>query len=75
MESRAASAILFRFATFEVDTARKTLPRSATRIKIQDQLFRLLLLLREQPGEIVNLKALLENLRPKGTYAPWPVRK
>ena len=70
MESRAASVILFHFATFEVDIARKTLPRSATHIKIQDQRFASCCFSGSSRKKLSTLKALLENLRPKGICAP-----
>jgi len=58
MEQTTASGNLFRFGTFEVDSAGGTLTRSGARIKIQEQPFRLLLILLERPGEIVSREEL-----------------
>jgi DNA-binding winged helix-turn-helix (wHTH) protein/ATP/maltotriose-dependent transcriptional regulator MalT/TolB-like protein len=71
MERGAASGILFRFGTFEVDTVRNTLTRSGARVKIQDQPFRLLLFLLERPGEVVSREELRQRLWPEGTYVDF----
>ena len=43
-----------RFGTFEADPAARELLRAGRRINLQDQPFRLLLLLIEHPGEVVS---------------------
>jgi len=71
MERGAAPGGIFRFGTFEVDPARNTLTRSGSRVKIQDQPFRLLLLLLERPGDIVSREELRQKLWPEGTYVDF----
>ena len=71
MEQTTASGNLFRFGTFEVDSAGGTLTRSGARIKIQEQPFRLLLILLERPGEIVSREELRQRLWPEGTYVDF----
>lgn len=71
MERPASSGILFRFGLFEADPARNTLTRSGLRVKIQEQPFRLLLLLLERPGEVVTREQLRQRLWPEGTYVDF----
>lgn len=52
MEPKTASANLLRFGTFEVDNGSGTLTRSGARVKIQEQPFRLLLILLERPEKL-----------------------
>jgi DNA-binding winged helix-turn-helix (wHTH) protein/tetratricopeptide (TPR) repeat protein len=71
MDAGVGSGNLFRFGTFEADSAEGTLTRSGIRIKIQEQPFRLLLLLLERPGEIVSREELKQGLWPEGTYVDF----
>src|SRR3954468_6001035 len=71
MEQMPASASLFRFGMFEADSVNCTLTRSGARIKIQEQPFRLLLLLLERPGEVVSREELRQRLWPEGTYVDF----
>jgi len=71
MEQTTASASLFRFGIFEADSGNYTLTRSGARVKIQEQPFRLLLLLLERPGEIVSREELRQRLWPEGTYVDF----
>lgn len=66
-----ASANIFRFGLFEADAARGTLTRSGLRVKVQDQPFRVLLVLLERPGEIVSREELRQKLWPEGTYVDF----
>jgi DNA-binding winged helix-turn-helix (wHTH) protein/tetratricopeptide (TPR) repeat protein len=68
MEQTTASGTLFRFGIFEVDSANGTLTRSGARVKIQEQPFRLLLMLLHRPGDIVTREELRQHLWPQGTY-------
>jgi DNA-binding winged helix-turn-helix (wHTH) protein/tetratricopeptide (TPR) repeat protein len=61
----------FRFGLFEADVSNKILTRNGVRVKIQDQPFRVLLLLLEHPGEIVSRDQLRINLWPDGTYVDF----
>ena len=71
MERSAAPATLFRFGLFEADAARGTLTRHGVRVRIQDQPFRVLILLLEKPGEIVSREVLRQKLWPEGTYVDF----
>ncbi len=71
MDGRAASAIIFRFGLFEADANSVTLMRNGVRVKIQDQPFRVLVLLLERPGEIVTREELRQRLWPEGTYVDF----
>lgn len=62
---------IFRFGQFEADTARYTLARKGVLVKVQDQPFRVLLLLLERPGEIVTREELRQKLWPDGTYVDF----
>jgi DNA-binding winged helix-turn-helix (wHTH) protein/tetratricopeptide (TPR) repeat protein len=71
MEPVVSSRPIFRFGLFEADTARGTLTRDGVRVKIQDQPFRVLILLLENPGEIVTREELRRELWPEGTYVDF----
>lgn len=62
---------MFRFGLFEADEAKSTLSRGGTPVKIQEQPFRLLLLLLERPGEIITREELRQRLWPDGTYVDF----
>jgi DNA-binding winged helix-turn-helix (wHTH) protein/Tfp pilus assembly protein PilF/TolB-like protein len=61
----------FRFGLFEADVSNKTLTRNGVRSKIQDQPFRVLLLLLDRPGEIVTRDELRTSLWPDGTFVDF----
>ncbi len=71
MERAVASAHVFRFGLFEADVARNSLTRNGVRVKIQEQPFRVLILLLEQPGEILTREELRQKLWPEGTYVDF----
>src|ERR1700730_8247381 len=71
MERLAASARIFRFGLFEANAARSTLSRGGLRIRLQEQPFRVLLLLLERPGEITTREELRQQLWPEGTYVDF----
>lgn len=71
MERVVASANIFRFGLFEADAARNLLTRAGMRVKIQDQPFRVLVLLLERPGEIVTREELRKKLWAEGTYVDF----
>ncbi len=56
---------------FEANSADGALSRSGTKVKIQEQPFRLLLLLLERPGEVVTREELRQRLWPEGTYVDF----
>ena len=71
MERAAASARIFRFGLFEADLARNSLTRAGVRVKIQEQPFRVLIILLERPGEVVTREELRQKLWPEGTYVDF----
>jgi DNA-binding winged helix-turn-helix (wHTH) protein/tetratricopeptide (TPR) repeat protein len=71
MERIAPEARIFRFGLFEADTGRRTLIRSGSRVKLQDQPFRVLILLLELPGEILTREELRQELWPEGTHVDY----
>ena len=71
MERAAASGIVFHFGLFEANPLDGVLRRSGTKVKIQEQPFRLLLLLLERPGEVVTREELRQRLWAEGTYVDF----
>ncbi len=71
MERPALSSKIFRFGLFEADPAGNRLTRNGLRVKIQDQPFRVLVLLLERPGEIVPRNDLRQMLWPEGTHVDF----
>ena len=71
MERSVLSANIFRFGLFEADAGRSTLTRGGVRVKIQDQPFRVLILLLERPGQTVTREELRQRLWPEGTYVDF----
>jgi DNA-binding winged helix-turn-helix (wHTH) protein len=62
---------VFQFGLFEANPVDGLLRRSGTKVKIQEQPFRLLLLLLEHPGEVVTREELRLRLWPEGTYVDF----
>ncbi len=62
---------MYRFGAFEVDPRSHELRRSGVRIKVQEQLFVLLLKLLERPGELVTRDALRVALWPADTFVDF----
>jgi DNA-binding winged helix-turn-helix (wHTH) protein/tetratricopeptide (TPR) repeat protein len=71
MEHAVESGHVFCFGLFEADPARGILNRSGARVKVQEQPFRLLLLLLERPGEVVSRDELRQKLWPEGTFVDF----
>jgi len=71
MERAAASGVVFHFGLFEANPLDGALSRNGTKVKIQEQPFRLLLLLLERPGEVVTREELRQRLWPEGTYVDF----
>jgi len=69
--SAASPSVRFRFGVFEANPADGALSRNGTKVKIQEQPFRLLLLLLERPGEVVTREELRQRLWPEGTYVDF----
>ncbi len=60
-----------RFGAFELDLAAGELRKSGLRVRLQEQPFRLLALLVQRPGEVVNREELREKLWPSDTYVDF----
>lgn len=71
MESAVSSGQVFRFGLFEADVNRNTLKRKGVRVKIQDQPFRVLILLLERRGEIITREELRQKLWPEGIFVDF----
>lgn len=71
MERAVISSQVFRFGLFEADPSNSTLTRNGVRVKIQDQPFRVLILLLQRPGEIITREELRQKLWPEGTYVDF----
>ena len=67
--SQARSVV--RFATFEVDLNAGELRQRGGRVRIQEQPFRLLVALLEQPGETISRDQLRERLWPSDTFVDF----
>jgi Tol biopolymer transport system component/DNA-binding winged helix-turn-helix (wHTH) protein len=57
-----------RFGLFDVDLIHGILSRQGTRLKLQDQPFRILTMLLQKPGEIVTREELRQALWEEGTH-------
>lgn len=71
MDLRQNDGFIFRFGLFEADPAESLLTRNGVRTKIQDQPFRVLILLLQRPGEIVTREELRQGLWPEGTHVDY----
>jgi Tol biopolymer transport system component/DNA-binding winged helix-turn-helix (wHTH) protein len=60
-----------RFGTFEVDLLAGELRKADRKIRIQEQPFRILVLLLEQPGEVVRRDDIIQSLWPDGTFVDY----
>src|SRR6059036_765418 len=59
------------FGSFEVDVVAGELRRQGLKIRLQDQPFRLLVLLLERAGEVVTREEVREKLWPADTYVDF----
>src|SRR6478736_8915031 len=60
-----------RFSVFEVDLRSGELRRSGVRIKLQDQPFRLLLILLDHAGDVVTREELQRQIWPSDTFVDF----
>lgn len=61
----------YRFSVFEVNSASGELLRQGVRVKLQEQPFRLLVLLLERSGEVVSREELRGQLWPEDTFVEF----
>lgn len=64
-------SIVYRFGLFEADPGTGTLTRSGAPVRIQEQPFRVLIALLEQPQEVVSREHLRRRLWPDGTFVDF----
>lgn len=62
---------IIRFGDFEVDVRAGELRRGGTRIKLQQQPFRVLVLLLERAGDVVTREELRQSIWPAGTFVEF----
>jgi cholera toxin transcriptional activator len=67
----ASSGKVVRFGTFEVDLVSGELRKNGTRIRLQEQPFRVLAMLLERPGEMVTREDLRSQLWPGDTFVDF----
>jgi DNA-binding winged helix-turn-helix (wHTH) protein/tetratricopeptide (TPR) repeat protein len=71
MESLTRSHRILRFGVYEADLAAGELRKHGTRIKLQEQPFQILLVLLENPGELVTREALRRKLWATDTFVDF----
>ena len=71
MHPQVSSTHKFCFGQFEADSTNNTLTRNGTRVKIQEQPFRVLILLLEARGDLVSRETFRQCLWPDGTHVDF----
>ncbi|MGC2357057.1 MAG: tetratricopeptide repeat protein [Candidatus Acidiferrum sp.] len=71
MDTSVQSRRVYRFGLFEADANSGELLRRGTRVKLQDQPFRLLVVLLGHAGEVVSREQLRQQLWPSDTYVEF----
>jgi DNA-binding winged helix-turn-helix (wHTH) protein/tetratricopeptide (TPR) repeat protein/TolB-like protein len=70
-EDFGAGEIRYTFGLYVLDPANGTLTRSSVRVRLQEQPFRLLLLLVERAGQIVSREEIRNRLWPQNTFVEF----
>ena len=65
------SASVVRFGAFELDLRTGELRKHGIRVRLQDQPFQILLMLLEQPGQVVTREQLHQKLWAEGTFVDF----
>jgi hypothetical protein len=65
------SASIVRFGAFELDLQAGELRKHGLKIKLQDQPFQILVMLLEQPGQVVTREQLHQKLWAEGTFVDF----
>jgi DNA-binding winged helix-turn-helix (wHTH) protein len=65
------SGTVYQFGPFEVDSSSGELLKNGSRIKLQDQPYRLLIALLENPGEVISREALRNSLWQDDTFVDF----
>jgi DNA-binding winged helix-turn-helix (wHTH) protein len=71
MSPPALSRRVYRFGVFKVDLGKRELLRRGSPVRLQDQPFRILCMLLQQPGEAVTREELRQALWPSDTYVEF----
>lgn len=71
MDTHLHARRVYRFGLFEADASSGQLQRRDSRVKLQDQPFRLLIILLEQAGDVVSREQLRQLLWPSDTYVEF----
>ena len=71
MENPVSKARCYRFDIFTLDVRTGELTRAGVRLPLREQPLQLLLLLLEQPGELVSRETLVSRLWPAGTFVDF----
>jgi eukaryotic-like serine/threonine-protein kinase len=69
--SSPTSAGIICFGEFEADLRSRELRRNGARVRLPDQAFRVLAILLERPGELVNREAFQKELWPSDTFVDF----
>ena len=70
-DNSAAPEISYSFGLYVLDPANGTLTRDSVRVRVQEQPFRLLLLLVERAGQIVSREEIRNRLWPQNTFVEF----
>ena len=70
-DSSPAPEVSYRFGLYVLDPGDGTLTRDSVRVRLQDQPFRLLLLLVERAGQIVSREEIRNRLWPQNTFVEF----
>src|ERR1700726_3135548 len=68
LEPEVQPTLAVRFGLFDVDLVHGIITRQGTRLKLQDQPFRILTILLQRPGEIITREELRQALWQEGTH-------
>src|SRR5215471_17471721 len=71
MASPAGQRNVFRFGLYEADSGSGQLLKQGIHVRLQDQPFRMLILLLERAGEVVTREDLREKLWPQNTFVEF----
>ena len=67
----APTRLIYRFATYEADPATGELRKAGVRIRLQEQPFRVLIMLLERPNQLVTREEIRQQLWPADTFVDF----
>jgi DNA-binding winged helix-turn-helix (wHTH) protein len=71
MQEIPQSALVFRFGVFEADLASGELRKHGSKIRLQEQPFRILVMLLDRAGEVVSRDEICRDLWPADTFVDF----